>query len=369
MTHRISVVILTHGRITYVKKLFDSLSTEIKNDAGDLTVEVIVVDDSLAPDRRRIQDLCKESAYNYYFFKGNVPAKRNFGIEKSKEEILLFIDSDCEVSQGLLKKHAVSYTDSIIGGVLGVTKFSGEKGVCWNAIQQTFFTAGFSFPEFMSHAPWGPCTNISFKHSVLNQIGGFNPIFRLGGEDVDLGIRINKAGYKIKCISDATAFHTTKTWGDPFKAGLKFFKWGRADFHILKTHPQLADKDFPKFLPIFLLILVLFLIEFFTRFKSLSIKTAVTWVVSCLLFETILRLFADKQKTWNVVSVLLAIFFNLTFEAGAIFESLKKGSLSMLYQKITYTSSQNVTEWDSRIIRSWSIVIGFLITLGVILTN
>ena len=43
----------------------------------------------------------------------------------------------------------------------------------------------------------------AYRRSVLNEIGTYGTALRGGGEDVDLSIRVQKAGYRIAYCSDA----------------------------------------------------------------------------------------------------------------------------------------------------------------------
>jgi hypothetical protein len=93
------------------------------------------------------------------------------------------------------------------------------------------------------------------------------------------------------------------------------------------------------------------------------------WIPSTLLLETGFRLAKAREKPYLIFSELLAILLDLTFEAGAILESLRRGSLSMLYRKILYSPGQHIVEWDNRIMRSWSLLIALLLALVVIYTT
>lgn len=369
MPKGISVVILTHNRVELARRLFASLDIELKSNREKTLLEVIVVDDSHAYGKAVIESLCRQFGYSFYFYKGNLSAKRNFGIDKARNEIILFIDSDCEVLPGLLQEHINSYTDESIGGVLGVTNFVGKRSWGWKVIEKTPFIIGFSFPERTDYAPWGPCTNISFRKAVLEGIGGFDTDFSYSGEDVDIGVRVNKAGYKIRCNPKAIVNHATETWSNLLQSAMKFFRWGRTDFHILKKHPHLKSIEFPKFFTVLVLVLLMCLAEIFTGHSDIAAKTIAVWIPTALLLEAIFKVAKAREKPPLIFSEFLSTLLNLTFEAGTILESLRRGSLSMLYQKILYSPGQLIAEWDSRVVRSWSIIIALLLTLVVIYTT
>jgi GT2 family glycosyltransferase len=48
---------------------------------------------------------------------------------------------------------------------------------------------------------------MSFRTEALKAVGGFDPKFRTNAEDIDLGLRLNEAGYKLKYVPDAKVYH------------------------------------------------------------------------------------------------------------------------------------------------------------------
>ncbi|MGC8787000.1 MAG: glycosyltransferase family 2 protein, partial [Anaerolineae bacterium] len=48
---------------------------------------------------------------------------------------------------------------------------------------------------------------MSFRLSVLREVGGFNPAFRTNAEDVDVSLRLRRAGYRLRYLPDARVYH------------------------------------------------------------------------------------------------------------------------------------------------------------------
>jgi glycosyltransferase involved in cell wall biosynthesis len=167
-----SIVIPTRERCDLVQKLLISLQRAIVQ--SKIAVEIIVVDDSPQPERDKIEAFCRQYGALYLSGSPNVSEKRNHGIEKSRGKYILFTDSDCEVSQNIFDEHLKLYdtvTDTTdTAGVLGITKFKGEDTITWKIVSRTMFLDSFSFAETLSKyidsAPWGPCTNLSFRKEV-----------------------------------------------------------------------------------------------------------------------------------------------------------------------------------------------------------
>jgi len=362
----ISVVILTQNRITYAKRLLSSLHQELKSFEGQ--AEVVVIDNSKPEQSVSIAAICREHNYGFYFFKGSISEARNYGLKIAKFSIVLFIDSDCEIVHGILQEHITSYERGDIGSVLGLTNFTGKENWVWKAIARTPFHIAFSFAKRTDYAPWGPCTNISFRKDVIEKVGGFRTDFPFdfSGEDVDIGLRINELGYKIKCNPRALVNHNRETWSSLPRFCKKIFRWGRTDFHILKHHPQLSTTDFPKFTTILLLLLASSVISELTGTGWIICRLLMTWLLCVPIVEALLRSHVLERKITGFLSNYISFWLNFTFEFGSVFESLKHGSFSMLYKKIAYSQGQFIFEWKQKVIQSWSFIAALMIFLFIL---
>ncbi|MBT9166886.1 MAG: hypothetical protein DDT19_00210 [Syntrophomonadaceae bacterium] len=362
-----SVVIPTRGLSDLVERLLLSLRRAISH--SNVIAEIIIIDDSFPRERDKIRAHCLKCGARYLDGTHNVREKRNRGIEESRGEIILFTDSDCEVSPNIFDEHLKLYAEPDTAGVLGITEFTGKKNISWQIVSRTMFLDSFSFAKtyskILDSAPWGTCTNLSFRKEVLEDVGKFDATFpfRLGGDDTELGVRINEAGYKIKMNPDAIVFHSRETWSDLFKLAKKAFRWGRTDFHILKKHPQLGHVGFPSFFIVFLVVGAVALAYILTGHNGIAAVMIVVWVLSTLLIEGIIKVIRARGKLYLIFFEVPATLLNLVFEAGTIFESLRRGSLTILYKRIIYTPGQLIFEWENEAARSWGIIIGLLIIL------
>jgi glycosyltransferase involved in cell wall biosynthesis len=361
----VSIVIVTCNRIEYVRRLFDSLDVEIK--AANELLEVIIIDNSRVKDSITIENLCKMYGYEFHFMGRSISEARNHGMKIAKFPIILFIDSDCEVVPGIIREHIISYTDERIGGVLGLTDFIGKENWLWKAIENTTFHIAFSFAKRMDYTLWGPCTNISFRKDVIEKVGGFRVEFpfNFSGEDVDLGLRINEFGYRIKCNPNAMVNHRRETWIDYRSFCKKIFRWGRTDFHILQNHSYLSDIDFPKFTTILLFLFVFSLFFKLVGFGWMIFNYLMIWLFGIPFIVSFLKTYKSKFRKFS--SIYISFWLIFIFEFGSVFESLRKGSLLMLSRKLLYGKEQVIFEWDSKVIQSWSYTITFLIFLLIML--
>lgn len=146
---------------------------------------------------------------------------RNIGIELAKQQLLVFLDSDCLPAPNWLDMHVSAHHAGreVVGG--GVY----PKGD--NYWSLTYNLA--LFHEFMTNLPDGtrnylPLLNLSAQRSVVNQAGGFDEHLARG-QDLDWTIRMRRCGYTLHFMPDAAISHiherTTLThlWRDCARSG------------------------------------------------------------------------------------------------------------------------------------------------------
>jgi len=364
-----SMVIPTRGRINLLKNLLVSLQKAISNSC-DVSVEVIIVDDSSLEQRNQIKHLCQMFGARYLDGPSSVREKRNLGIREAKGEIVLFVDSDCELSQNIFKEHLKMYDKFDTGGVLGVTEFIGKKNPTWEIVKRTKFLDSFSFAKTLCNcldsAPWGTCTNLSIKKEVLKKVGGFdaNFPFRLGGDDVDLGIRINKAGYKIKMNPKAVVFHSRETWNNFWSVAKRVFRWGRMDYYVFyKKHEDKISLTVPKPIAIFFsLLFVSFIRVMMGNFLS-ALFFPLAWLLTFLLLKSLFKIISLKEPLRNICFEIPAQFLHFLFDFGTALESIKNKSSSAFFRAPLDDPRQAIILWNEKVREAWSIVLSVLIVL------
>lgn len=131
---------------------------------------------------------------------------RNTGMYASNGEIIAYIDDDAYPDPKWLTYLASTYLDSNFAGV-GGHNLPPKKAELTS--------------QCVANSPGGPChvllddevaehipgCNMSFKKSVLMEIGGFDEVFRAAGDDVDICWRIQEKGYEIGFHHSAFVWH------------------------------------------------------------------------------------------------------------------------------------------------------------------
>ena len=166
--------------------------------------EVIVVDDGST-------DATSEIAERYHVRlirtdNRGLSSARNTALQAAKGEIIAYLDSDAFPDPHWLTYLALSFLDSEYVGIGGP-----------NVVP----TEAYGVEECVANAPGGPIhvlvsdteaehipgCNMAFRRDALLEIGGFDPKFRIAGDDVDVCWRLQERGWKLGFSPAAMVWH------------------------------------------------------------------------------------------------------------------------------------------------------------------
>jgi GT2 family glycosyltransferase len=143
---------------------------------------------------------------------GGPAVARNLGAHNAKGDILFFIDADVTVQVDAIEQvlnffKTDPYLDALIGSYddkpFETNFLSQYKNLLHHYVHQTSDEEASTF--------WGACGAI--KRDVFMEIGGFDETYqRPSIEDIDLGYKLRKAGYKIRLVKHLKVTHL-KHWG------------------------------------------------------------------------------------------------------------------------------------------------------------
>jgi len=332
----VSIVVPCHGRVQMVESLLQSLTTARSKTA--LSTEVLIVDTSQAAEAQIIQHACEHYAARYLLSPLNdVRHKRNLGIDQALFSVVLFVDSDCVAQPDLVAEHVRSYGDDI-AGVLGFTDFVGRDSWIWRIIEKTPFLDSFRAARYSETVPWGPTCNLSFRKEILTALGGFATHLsaKVGGEDVDLGLRVTDSGHTIRCNPAAVVEHERETWASLRLMSVRLFRWGQGHFYLIDGHRHRVISDLPKTASLFLLLLPVSLVAAIACRSAALLLLPPAWLGLAVLIETTLVLGATSQQPIDFTDLLGARIFGLIFDFGNLLEGLRRGSFRPFYQEIYY---------------------------------
>lgn len=162
---------------------------------------------------------------------------RNAALHVAQGELVVFVDSDIVVVPGFLEAHLAAYSEGgpvyTVGTVVAVPDLERAleypSPTKWDLSNASLHTANASVPR-----------------AVLEQVGFFDSGFEgYGWEDLDLGRRLKKAGYKRVMVHEAIGYHVDPPLQtrEQFLAQLdKERQRGRYAVHFMEKHPEFSAR-------------------------------------------------------------------------------------------------------------------------------
>jgi len=196
---RVSVVVCTYNGGRTLKQCLRSLR---ELDYPDY--EVIVVDDGSTDDTRtilrRFPDVRAILQPNL-----GLSAARNVGLTEATGEIIAYTDSDCYADPDWLT-HLVDQLQQTGAAAVGGPNLTPDDG--WVA---ACVAAAPGQPTHVlekdQEAEHIPGCNMAFRREALVAINGFDPAYRIAGDDVDVCWRLQQAGRWITFAPGAFVWH------------------------------------------------------------------------------------------------------------------------------------------------------------------
>lgn len=331
-----SCVIPTYGRVGLVEELLKSLRAARL--VEDSMPEIIIIDNSIPNEAKQIQNICLR--YNAVYVEGtsSVRVKRNKGVSMAHGDYIFFIDSDCKADANALIEHYRVLSQPEYDACIGLTSFVGKDGFLWEVINGSQFMYPFRFASIfkgkMDSAPWGPTCNFTVKKAALDQIGGFNTNFpfKLGADDVDMGLRLCDNGFKIGMNENAIVYHSRETWSSLRLITKRVFRWGRMNYFMYKLHPDRIGLTFPKSLSFWLMICAVQALLTLKCSPWLLLGILI-WPVLQLWFYAVFRKRQNITKDCKVAVTMGSETLNTLFDFGCFLMSAVHGSFKCLYSE------------------------------------
>ncbi|MEP6508029.1 MAG: glycosyltransferase [Gemmatimonadales bacterium] len=162
-------------------------------------------------------------------------AARNAGANAATGEIVAYIDDDAWPDQHWLRYLALAFRTGDFVGVGGPNIAPPDNG---------------ETAEAVANAPGGPIhvlltddiaehipgCNMSFRRSVLQEVGGFDPNFRVAGDDVDVCWRIQERGWTLGFTPAALVWHQRRSSARAYLR--QQWGYGKAEAMLEKKWPE-----------------------------------------------------------------------------------------------------------------------------------
>ncbi|MEC4892801.1 MAG: hormogonium polysaccharide biosynthesis glycosyltransferase HpsN [Oscillatoria sp. PMC 1051.18] len=223
----ISVIIPTYGREAALR---DSICDLLQQDYPDF--EVLVVDQTAnhEPETEKfLAELANSGKISWFRVNwASLPGARNYGVRRSRGEVILFIDDDVQLPSGYLHSHARHYVRKEVGAVAGRVfdrmkladsgnKFQIEDlppeamdpGIAWYYLDLVHTVK----PQRVISARG---CNMSYRKEIFTQHGiWFDERFRGSAvrEESDFCLRLRKTGYHVWYDPEANLVHLGEMTG------------------------------------------------------------------------------------------------------------------------------------------------------------
>jgi glycosyltransferase involved in cell wall biosynthesis len=226
----VSIVIPTKNSDQFLEGCLRSIKNQSYNN-----IEIVIVDSG---SKDNTENLAKRYHCRYYDFHPDVdkgtfdaPYKRNYGVKKSKGDIIFYVDADMELTKDVIKEavelinngnSAVIVAEDSFGTGIWAKAKNLERRCYWG-------DDNVEAPRFIDKKVW-------------NKLGGLDEFLGGGGDDWDLYQKLLRNGYRVA---------RTKSWINHNEGNLKLsklvrkrFMYGKDSLKYIKKRPGKASLSY-----------------------------------------------------------------------------------------------------------------------------
>ena len=237
-----SIVIPVYNRPEELEELLQSLAHQ----EGDISFEVIVVDDGSEKTSEHVVKQFSNSYNIEYCFKNNTGPgdSRNYGIKRASGSYFILLDSDCLLPEHYL--HSVSealeknYTEAYGGPDSAHPSFTLLQKAFNYAMTSWLSTGGLRSSERPNRKFQLRSFNMGLSAKAFQLTGGFAK--QRIGEDIDLNFRLEKLGCSTQFLPEAFVYHKRRTTLGQFFRQTRNF--GAARPILSRLHPGTAKLSY-----------------------------------------------------------------------------------------------------------------------------
>jgi GT2 family glycosyltransferase len=238
----LSVVIPTHQRPAKLRRALDRLDVQRRAPAFE-TIVIANPGDDTAPVLEAIGEREVQPRFLVATLPGASPA-RNLGWREARAPVVLFIGDDILASPGLLHEHLAWHRSNPEEnvGVLGHVRWARGLKVTpfmrWLEQGMQFDYGGIRGNE--AHPGRLYTANVSLKRDLLAKAGGFDESLPFLFEDIELGYRLWRLGFRLLYNRRAQAEHLHETTLDDWRKRMRIT--GGAEYRLVRQHPDLTPE-------------------------------------------------------------------------------------------------------------------------------
>ena len=271
-----SIIVPVYNRPDEVADLLASLTSQT-----DRGFEIVLVEDgSTIRCEKQAQEYAGKLRLKYFYKEneGRSPA-RNYGIERSEGEYLIFVDSDCvlppDYIENLRSCLSENYADCFGGPDAAHESFTDiQKAI--NYSMTSFLTTGGIRGGKIQLEKFVPRTfNTGFSREVYEQVGGFREMF---SEDIDMSTRIRLAGFSIALFRPVKVYHKRRLGFRKFWRQVHVFGMSRITLQLLYPGSMKIVHWLPALFVIFALIMIVGAFFWKWMLLPLAIYLVAVWI-------------------------------------------------------------------------------------------
>ncbi len=262
----LSIIIVSYNTCKYTLECLESLYRETK----DISFEVILIDN--ASNDNTVEEVARKFPQVHL-----IPSKKNSGFaggnniaaEYAKGEYLLLLNPDTIVLNKAIEKLLAFARSNPGAGIYGgrtvfpdgtLNRSCYSKKTLWSQVCSVFgLTKIFSFSPVFNPLPYGSWGYDTIRHvdiisgcflmtkkDIWEKLGGFNPLFFMYAEEVDLCLRAKKIGCNPLFCPEAEIIHYRGA-SEATRAD-KIIKIHRGEVTLLNEHWPFMQKSIGIFL-------------------------------------------------------------------------------------------------------------------------
>ena len=230
---RFSIIVPVYNRPDEVDELLESLTRQT-----DKGFEVLIIEDgSSVP----CEEVCRKYADRldlHYYFKPNSGRSetRNYGIERASGDWFIIYDSDIIVPPqyiATVRKELEKNPVDCYGGPDAADNSFSDVQKAINYSMTSFMTTGGVRGGTKNKKKFSPRSfNMGISRRCFEKVGGYKNMI---GEDIDLSIRIQQAGFETTLIPEAYVYHKRRV--DLHKFFRQVNTFGRGRVLLSEIHP------------------------------------------------------------------------------------------------------------------------------------
>lgn len=233
-TPSVSAVVLSYRHPSALSTAIETLLAQDSPPGEILVVDQGTPGEALGPLRRRFPQATWIPTGANLGYTGGM----NAGLARCRGDLILFLCDDCRLEPDFLRKLAEPFSDPAVGLASGVHDSGAYAGgdihlSPWPRLEIWTGPRGTA-PYETAYA-----TGAAFlaRRSLMQGLGGLAPAFFMYWEDVDLSLRVRRAGARILCVP-AARFSTAPEGRDSLPADRRAVAFHKAKntFLIMARH-------------------------------------------------------------------------------------------------------------------------------------